>query len=54
MTTREFLDSLPDSQAEIKREYFSHMSGCIVQDVFHKACPRGSFKCIDCILCSYR
>ena len=54
MTARDFLNSLPDSQVELKREYLSHMSGCFVQSAFHKACPRGSIKCIDCIFCSYK
>lgn len=53
MTTRDFLNSLPDSEVELKRDYLSHMSGCIAQGVYHKPCPRGSYKCIDCFLCYY-
>ena len=53
MTTRDFLNSLPYCQAEIKRDYLSHMSGCIAQSVYHKPCPRSSVQCIDCVFCYY-
>lgn len=54
MTTRDFLNAMPDLPVELKRDYLSHMSGCIAQEIFHKACPRGSMQCIDCFLCSYK
>lgn len=54
MTTRDFLNAMPDLPVELKRDYLSHMSGCIAQSVFHKPCPRGSYQCIDCFLCSYK
>lgn len=53
MTARDFVDALPNLPKELRREYLSHMSGCIVQSVYHKACPRGSMQCVDCIFCSY-
>ena len=54
MTTRDFLNAMPDLSVELKRDYLSHMSGCIAQEGFHKPCPRGSYQCIDCIFCSYK
>lgn len=54
MTTRDFLNSLPDSQFDLKRVYLSHMSGCIAQEVYHKPCPRSCMVCIDCIFAFYK